>query len=117
MTLINCEKDLDLTWPKVCIVPEIKRTSNIPDNPNVNPPNPRLPPTQTTGAIIQLTSSKIYVPVVNLPIKGKIEFLENVKQGFKRFISWNKYRSKIATQSKNNNSDYLIDPRFRNINR
>ena len=97
MTLINCEKDLDLTWPKVCIVPEIKRTSNIPDNPNVNPPNPRLPPTQTTGAIIQLTSSKICVPVVNLSIRGKIKFLENVKQGFKKIISWNKYRSKIAT--------------------
>ena len=39
-----------------------KKTSNIPDNPNVNPPNPRLPPIQTTGAMIQLTSSKIYVP-------------------------------------------------------
>lgn len=95
--MINCEIDLDLTWSKVCIISEIKRTSNITDNPNVNPPNPRLPPTQTTGAITQLTSSKICVPVVNLSIRGKIKFLENVKQGFKRIISWNKYRSKIAT--------------------
>ena len=28
-----------------------------------------------------------------------------------------KYRSEITTQPKNNNSDYMIDPTFRNINR
>ena len=42
--------------------------------------------------------------------------MENIKQGFKRTISWNKYRSEITTQPKNN-LDYLIDPTFRNINR
>ena len=41
----------------------------------------------------------------------------NIKQGFKRTISWNKYRSEITIQPKNNNLDYLIDPAFRNINR
>ena len=40
-----------------------------------------------------------------------------MKQGFKRTISWNKYRSEITTQPKSNNLDYLIDPTFRNINR
>ena len=56
-------------------------------------------------------------------INDNIEFLENIKQGFKRTISWDKYRSKITTQTKNNNLDYLIeldynfDPTFRNINR
>ena len=30
---------------------------------------------------------------------------------------WNKYRSEITTQTKNNNLDYLIEPTFRNINR
>ena len=38
-------------------------------------------------------------------------------QVFKRTISWNKYRSEITTQPKNNNLDYLIDPAFKNINR
>ena len=46
-----------------------------------------------------------------------IEYLENIKQGFKRTVSWNKYRSEITTQPKNNYSAYLIDPTFRNINR
>ena len=45
-----------------------------------------------------------------------IKFLENIKQGFKGTISWNKYRSETTTQPKNNKLDYLIDPTFRNIN-
>ena len=44
-------------------------------------------------------------------------FLKNIKQGFKRTISWNKCRSEITTQIKNNNLDYLIDLIFRNFNR
>ena len=44
-------------------------------------------------------------------------YIENIKQGFKRTISWNKYRSEITTQAKNNNLDFLIDPAFTNINR
>ena len=44
-----------------------------------------------------------------------IKFLKNVKQGLKKTISWNKYRSEKTTQPKNN-LNYLIDPTFRNIN-
>ena len=52
-----------------------------------------------------------------MSINDNIKFLENIKQGFKRTISWNKYRSEITTQTKNNYLDYLIDPTFRKINR
>ena len=52
-----------------------------------------------------------------MSINDNIKILENIKQGFKITISWNKYRSEITTQPKNNNLDYLIDPTFRNINR
>ena len=64
-----------------------------------------------------ITSTKLYVPVVTLSINGNIQFLENIKQGFKITISWNRYRSKITTQTKNNNSDDLVDLTFRNIDR
>ena len=37
------------------------------------------------------TSTKLYVPVVALSINDNIKFLENIKQGFKRTIPWNKY--------------------------
>ena len=52
-----------------------------------------------------------------MSINGNIKFLENIKQGFKTRISWNKYRSEVTTQTKNNNLDYLIDIIFRNISR
>ena len=64
-----------------------------------------------------ITSTKLYVPVVTLSINDNIKFLENIKQILKRTKSWNNYRSEIATQTKNNNLDYLTDPTFRNINR
>ena len=55
--------------------------------------------------------------MVTLSINNNIKFLENIKQGFKRTISWSKYRSDIAVQPKTNNLDYMIDSAFRNINR
>ena len=64
-----------------------------------------------------ITITKLCVPFVTLSIDDNIKFLENIKQGFKRRISWNKYRSEITSQTKNNNLDYLIDSTFRNINR
>ena len=72
--------------------------------------------TQTAGTF-QKNNAKLFVPVVNLFMNDNIKFLENIKQGFKITISWNKHRSEIATRPKTNNLDYLIDPTFRNINR
>ena len=72
---------------------------------------------QTTGATFQINNAKLYVPVVSLSINDNIKFLENIKQGFKRTIPWNKYRSETATQPKNSNLDYPIDPTFTNNNR
>ena len=51
-------------------------------------------------------------PVVNVNINGNSKFLVRCKGT----ISWNKYRSAIITQTKNNNLDYLIDLTFKNIN-
>ena len=64
-----------------------------------------------------ITSTKLYVPVVTLSISENSKFLENIKHGFKRAISWNKNRSEIKTQSANNDLDYLIGPTFKNIHR
>ena len=40
-----------------------------------------------------MNNAKLYTPANTLSI-------ENIKQGFKRTISWNKYRSEITTQQK-----------------
>ena len=113
LSLINCEMELDLSWSKECIISEILLTPRKPANPSVQ----EVATIQTTAATFQINNTKLYVPVVILSINYNIKFLENIKQGFKRTVSCNKYRSQITTQTKNNNLDYLIDPTFRNINR
>ena len=52
------------------------------------------------GVSFIITSTKLYVPVFTLSINDNIKFLENIKQGFKRAISWNNYRSEITAQPK-----------------
>ena len=52
-----------------------------------------------------------------MSIKDNIKVLENIRQRFKRTISWNKYRSEITRQTTSNNLDYLIDPTVRYINK
>ena len=95
--LIKFEIELDLSWLKGFVL--IEQNNNI------------------SGVNFVITSSKLYVPIVTLSINENIKFLENIKQRFKITISWNKYKSEITTQPKNNNSNYLIDPTFRSINR
>ena len=68
--------------------------------------------TQAKGSTFQISNAKLHVSVATLSINDSIRFLENLKQGFKRTISWNKYRSQKTTQPKNNNLDYIIDPTF-----
>ena len=95
LPLRSCEVELNISLTKNCL----EQNNN------------------KTGVNFVITSAKLYVLVVTLLINGNIKFLENIKQVFKRTISWNKYRSETTTQTKNNNLDYLIDPTFRNINR
>ena len=45
-----------------------------------------------------ITSTKLYVPAVTLYINDNIKFLAMIKQGFKRTITWNKYRSEKKTK-------------------
>ena len=82
-----------------------------------NPPTSAEPATSTTELTFQIISVKLYVPVVTLFMNNNIKCLDNLKQRFKKTICWNKYRSEITTQPRNNNLDYTIDPTFRNINR
>ena len=60
---------------------------------------------------------KLYVPTVTLSKEDDIKLSEQLKSGFKRTIKWNRYRSQMSIQPKNNNLNYLIDPKFTNVNR
>ena len=89
-----------MLYKKECILSEIYKTAEVPANPNTNPPNPLIQATATTIATFQVSNVKLYGPVITLSFNDNIKFLENIKQEFKRTISWNKYRSKITTQPK-----------------
>ena len=70
-----------------------------------------------TNAVFKIKDTKLYLPVVTLSAENYNKLLEQLKAGFKRTIKWNKYRSEMSNQTKNNNLDYLIDPTFTNVNR
>ena len=55
--------------------------------------------------------------MVSLSAENDNKLLEQLKTGFKRTIKWNRYRSEMSNQTKNNNLNYLIDPTFTNVNR
>ena len=43
--------------------------------------------------------------------------LQQLKVEFKKTVKWNKCRSEMTSQTKNNNLNYLIDPTFDKVNR
>ena len=100
LSLSNSEIELDLSWLEVCVVFEISRTPKISANSAPNPSTDLFPPIQTTTAIFQINSAKLYVPLSKLSINDNIKFLENIKQGFKSTVSWKKFKFEITTQTK-----------------
>ena len=111
-SLINCKIEIVLRRTKNCIISEISRTFGAVGD----PPEQELA-TTTSGATFQINNVKLYVPGVTLLVNDNISFSKYIRQGFKRTILWNKYRSEITTQLRNDNLDYLIDPTFINFNR
>ena len=105
-----------MLWSKQCIISAISIVSRVPPYADANLPVQEVAAVKLTSAIFQVNNAKLYVPVFTLFINDNTKFLENIKQRFKRTISWNN-TTKITIQPKNNNFDYLIDLTFRNINR
>ena len=109
--MINYQIELDMSWLRNCVISEISRTAEV----AANPPKLSRRESETTGATFKMKNAKLYVPIVTLSMKDNINVLENIKQGFKRIISWNKYRSEVTRQPKNNKLDYMIYVAFMNI--
>ena len=94
MPLINREVNLILTWSKDCVI------------------------TNSTGeGKFAITETKLYVPVVTSSTKDNEKLLQQLKSGFKKTISWNKYESSIKTFAQNRYLNYLINPSFQGVNR
>ena len=108
--LINCEIFLTLTWSKNCVITS-KSTREA--DPDADPPVVGI--NNPTNATFRIKDTKIYVPLLTLLSENDNKLLEQLKTGFKRTIKWNKYRSEMSNQTKNNNLNYLIDPTFTNV--
>ena len=95
MPLINCEVELILTWSAGCGI-------IYTDIANQNP-------------TFTITGTNLYVPVVTLSTQDNAKLLPQLKSGFKRTISWNKYLSKIELLAQNANLNHLIEPSFQGV--
>ena len=49
---------------------------------------------------------------VTLSTQDNAKLLQQLKSGFKRRISWNKYYLKAESKEQNPYSDHLVDPNF-----
>ena len=57
------------------------------------------------------------VPLKYLSNEDNEELLQQLKTGFKRTISWNRYQLKPTLQTLNRYFNYLIDTSFQGVNR
>ena len=97
MPLINCEVELILTWSAGCVIIYTDVANQVPT--------------------FTITETNLYVPVVTLSTQDNAKLLPQLKSGFKRTISWNKYLSKPELLAQNANLNHLIEPSFQGINR
>ena len=64
-----------------------------------------------------ITKTNLYVPVDTLSTQENAKLLLELKSGFKRTISWNKYPAKPELLAQNANLNDLIEPSFEGVNR
>ena len=97
MPLINCEVNLILTWSADCVIIYTNVANQVPT--------------------FTITEANLYVPVVTLSTQDNAKLLTQLKSGFKRAISWNKYLSKPELLAQNANLNHLVEPSFQGVNR
>ena len=86
MHLINCERNLILTWSADCVIASATGPTKFP-----------------------ITDAKLYIPSLALPTQDNAKLLQQLKSGFKRTTNWNKYQSKVSIERQKYYLDYLID--------
>ena len=92
MPLINCEVELILTWSADCVISYTNVANQVPT--------------------FTITEINFYVPVITLPTQDNGKLLTQLKLGFKRRLSWNKYLAKPELLAGNANLNNLIETSF-----
>ena len=96
MPLINWEIELILDWSENCVIIYA----------DVDDQNPTF----------TITETHLYDPVVTLSTQDNSKLLPQLKNGFKRTVTWNKYLIKPELLAKNTNLNHLVEPSFQGIN-
>ena len=97
MPLINCEVELILTWSAGCVIIYTDVADHV-----------------STSTI---TETNLYVSVVTLSTQDNAKLLRQLKSGFERKKSWNRYLSKPEFLAQNAKLNLLIEPSFQGVNR
>ena len=97
MPLINCEIELILGWSANFVI-------IYTDAANQNP-------------TFTITETNLYVPVVTLSTQDNSKLIPQLKNGFKRTVSWNKYFAKPELLAQYANLNHLVEPSFQDVNR
>ena len=97
MPLINCEVELILAWSANCVIIYADVANQVPT--------------------FTITETNLYVPVLTLSTQDNAKLLQQLKSGFKRTISSNKYLLKPELLPQNPNLNHLIEPSFQGVNR
>ena len=69
LPLINCKIHLEISWTKNCIMSNIAGATSF-----------------------QITSKKLYVPIVTLSTKDNVNLSKQLNEGFKILVYWNEYK-------------------------
>ena len=97
MSLINCKIELILTWWRNSVIISTDISNQIPT--------------------FTITETTLHVPVVTLSTQDNAKLLAQLKNGFKRTITWNKFVIKPELLAQNANLNHLIEPSFQGVNR
>ena len=97
MPLINCEAEPILTWSAGWVIIYTDVANQVPT--------------------FTISETNLYDLIVTLSTQDNAKSLPQLKSGFKKTISWNKYLSKPKLLSQNGNLSHLNEPSFPGVNR
>ena len=97
MPLINCEIEFIFDWSANFVIISTNNANQVPT--------------------FTITGTNLYVPVVTLSTQDSSKLLPQLKNGFKRTITWNEYLIKPELLVQNANLNHLVEPSFQGINK
>ena len=106
MPLINCKIHLELNWNNNCVMYGADTYAGGDNNNNRETP-------------FQITSTKLYVPVVTFSTEDNENVIKQLNEEFKISVYWNEYKSKLETKAAddNNVTRFPLDASFQGVNR